>query len=128
MNRRDFAALLLSVGAGGCDLFKDKKQPLPGERISVLGVGGGVEPDPKLADTTVQLPAPAVNRDWPEPGGNPAHAMSHPALPERLARAWDTSIGDGSARYTKVMSQPVIAGGRVFAMDGGVQVSALDAA
>jgi outer membrane protein assembly factor BamB len=128
MNRRDFSALLMSFGVAGCDIFKDKKQPLPGERISVLGIGGGVEPDPKLAATPVTLPQPAVNPDWPEPGGNPAHAMNHPALPEKLGRAWDTSIGDGSSRYTRVMSQPVIAGGRVFAMDGGVQVTALDAA
>ena len=128
MNRRDFSSLLLSLGAAGCDIFKDKKQPLPGERISVLGIGGGVEPDPKLAGTPITLPPPSANRDWPEPGGNPAHAMNHPALPERLARAWDTSIGDGSARYAKVMSQPVVAGGRIFAMDGGVQISALDAA
>jgi outer membrane protein assembly factor BamB len=128
MNRRDFSALLLSFGAAGCDLFKEKKQPLPGERISVLGIGGGVEPDPKLADIPVTLPPASVNPDWPEPGGNPAHAMNHPALPEKLARVWDTSIGEGSSRYTKVMSQPVIAGGRIFAMDGGAQVSALDAA
>jgi outer membrane protein assembly factor BamB len=128
MNRRDFSALLMSFGVAGCDIFKDKKQPLPGERISVLGIGGGVEPDPKLAAIPVTLPQPAVNPDWPEPGGNPAHAMNHPALPEKLGRAWDTSIGDGSSRYTRVMSQPVIAGGRVFAMDGGVQVTALDAA
>jgi outer membrane protein assembly factor BamB len=127
MNRRDFTALLLSFGAAGCGLFKDHKQPLPGERISVLGIGGGVEPDPKLAAKPVTLPPPAVNPDWPEPGGNPAHAMNHPALPDTLTRAWDTSIGDGSARYTKVMSQPVIAGGRIFTMDGGVQVSAVDA-
>ncbi|MGC2415338.1 MAG: PQQ-binding-like beta-propeller repeat protein [Stellaceae bacterium] len=127
MNRRDFAALLLSFGAAGCDLFKDHKQPLPGERIAVLGIGGGVEADAKLAATPVTLPPPAVNPDWPEPGGNPAHSMGHPALPDTLARAWDTSIGDGSARYTKVMSQPVIAGGRIFTMDGGVQLSALDA-
>jgi len=127
INRRDFAALLLSFGAAGCGLFKDRKQPLPGERISVLGIGGGVEPDPKLAATPVTLPPPAVNTDWPEPGGNPAHTMGHPALPAQLARAWNTNIGDGSSRYTKVMSQPVIAGGRVFAMDGGVQLSALDA-
>src|SRR5207245_4562990 len=60
MNRRDFAALLLSVGAAGCDVFKDKKQPLPGERISVLGIGGGVEPDPKLAAAQIALPPPAV--------------------------------------------------------------------
>ncbi len=128
MNRRDFTTLLLSLGTAGCDMFKDKKQPLAGERISVLGIGGDVEPDPKLADTPITLPPPAVNPDWPEPGGNPAHAMNHPALPEKPARAWETSIGDGSSRYTKVMSQPVIAGGRIFAMDGGVQVSALDAA
>ncbi len=128
MNRRDFAALLLSLGTAGCDLFKDKKQPLAGERISVLGIGGGVEPDPKLATAPINLPNPAVNPDWPEPGGNPTHAMNHPALPERLTRAWEGRIGDGSSRYTRVMSQPIVAGGRIFAMDGGVQLSALDAA
>ena len=128
MKRRDFGALLLALGAAGCDLFKDKKQPLPGERLPVLGIGASLDPDPKLAATPVTLPPPAANPDWPEPGGNPAHAMGHPALPGRLSRAWDTGIGDGSSRYTRVLSQPVIAGGRVYAMDGGVQLSALDAA
>ncbi|HVC54614.1 MAG TPA: PQQ-binding-like beta-propeller repeat protein [Stellaceae bacterium] len=127
MNRRDFAALLLALGTSGCGLFADKKVPLPGVRLPVLGIGGSLDPDPKLATVPVTLPPPAVNRDWPEPGGNPAHAMGHPALPANLSRAWETSIGDGSSRYTRVMSQPVIAGGRVYAMDGGVQVSALDA-
>jgi len=107
---------LLSLGTAGCDLFKDKKQPLAGERISVLGIGTGVDPDPKLGTTPINLPNPAVNPDWPEPGGNPTHAMNHPALPERLARAWESRIGDGSSRYTRVMSQPVVAGGRIFAM------------
>jgi outer membrane protein assembly factor BamB len=128
MNRRNFAAVLLSLAATSCDLFKDKKQPLAGERIPVLGVGSGIAADPKLAAIPVNLPPPAANPDWPEPGGNPVHAMGHPALPERLARAWETGIGDGSGRYTRVLAQPVVAGGRVYAMDGGVQVSALDAA
>jgi outer membrane protein assembly factor BamB len=131
MKRREFGALLLALGVSGCnpfDAFKDKKQPLPGERIPVLGFGGDLDPDPSLAATPVVLPPPAVNPDWPEPGGNPAHAMGHPALPPKLARAWETSIGDGASRYTRVLSQPVITGGRVYAMDGGVQVSALDIA
>src|SRR3954471_21430696 len=99
MNRRDFASLLLlSLGAAGCDLFQDKKQPLSGERIPVLGLGSRFEPDPDLASAAITLPPPTVNPDWPEPGGNPAHAMGHPALPEKLARAWSTGIGDGSAR------------------------------
>jgi outer membrane protein assembly factor BamB len=127
MNRRDFASLLL-LGMAGCELFKDKKQLLPGERIPVLGLGSRFEPDPKLAEAAVALPPPAANPDWPEAGGNPAHAMGHPALPDKLARAWNTSIGDASGRYTKILSQPVVEQGRVFAMDGGVQVSALDVA
>src|SRR3954470_1015171 len=99
MNRRDFASLLLlSLGAAGCDLFQDKKQPLSGERIPVLGLGSRFEPDPDLASAAVTLPPPAVNPDWPEPGGNPAHAMGHPALPEKLARAWSTSTGDRAGR------------------------------
>ena len=129
MNRRHFvSALLASLPVAGCGIFDDKKQSLPGERISVLGLDRKIEPDPKLASTPITLPPATVNPDWPEPGGNANHAMSNLALPNQVKRVWDTGVGDGSARYTRVMSQPVVAQGRVFAMDGGVQVSALDAA
>jgi outer membrane protein assembly factor BamB len=128
MNRRDFAALLLASAAGGCGLFEEKKTPLPGERISVLGIGGGLDPDPNLAAVPVSLPPPQVNPAWPVPGGVPTHAIGHPALPQPVSRAWSAGIGAGASRYTRVLSQPVVAGGRVFAMDGGAQVSALDAA
>jgi outer membrane protein assembly factor BamB len=128
MNRRDFASVLLSFGLAGCDLFNEKKQPLGGERIPVLGLGSRFEPDAGLAEAAINLPPPVVNPNWPEPGGNPAHAMGHPALPDKVNRAWQTSIGDGSGRYRRVLSQPVVEQGRVYAMDGGVQVSALDAA
>jgi outer membrane protein assembly factor BamB len=127
MNRRDFTALLLSLAPAGCDWFRDKKQPLTGERISVLGLDTRFDPDPQLASVPVALPPPVSNADWPQPGGNPAHAMVHPALPDKIAHAWDTSVGEGASRRTRVLSQPVVAHGRVFAMDGGVQVSAVDA-
>lgn len=131
MKRRDFAALLLAAGTAGCGWFDwigSKKEALPGERLPVLGIGSDLEPDPKLAALPVTLPPAAVNPDWPEPGGDPAHAMGHPALPGRLAQAWQTSVGEGSSDNTRVLAPPVVAGGRVVAMDGGVQVSALDAA
>src|SRR5262245_18188166 len=54
--------------------------------------------------------------------------MEHLSLPDRITEAWRTSIGEGASRYTRVLSQPVVAKGRVYAMDGGVQVSAVDAA
>ena len=119
--------LLLSLSVAGCNWFGDKKQPLPGERISVLSLDRQLEPDPALAKIPITLPPPVVNPDWPEAGGYPNHAMQHLSLPETLTRAWKTSIGEGASRYTRVLSQPVVAKGRVYAMDGGVQVSALDA-
>src|SRR5579884_4027316 len=71
--------------------------------------------------------APVVNPDWPQAGGYPNHAMYHLALPSGLKRVWTADVGDGSSRYRRVMSQPVVDGGVVYAMDGGVQVSAFDA-
>jgi outer membrane protein assembly factor BamB len=120
--------LLVSGLLAGCGLLDDKKQPLPGERISVLSLDRQLEPDPELAKIPITLPPPAVNTDWPEAGGYPNHAMQHLALPDRLTQVWRTGIGEGASRYTRVLSQPVVAKGRVYAMDGGVQVSAVDAA
>jgi len=73
------------------------------------------------------LPAPVVNPDWPEPGGYPNHAMQHLSLPDRLTRVWSTSTGEGASRYSRVLSHPVVEKGRVYAMDGAVQVGAYDA-
>jgi outer membrane protein assembly factor BamB len=132
MNRRHFVSALLasaSLSSAGCGLFDSKpKARLPGDRISVLGLDRQIQPDPALASQPIALPPPTANAEWPEPGGNPSHAMGNLALPSQVKKTWEASIGDGSARYTKVMSQPVIAAGRVYAMDGGVQVSALDTA
>src|SRR5215469_2521782 len=65
---RILALLLLALlGAAGCSLFETKKQPLPGERISVLTLDRQLAPDPALANIPVALPRPEVNKDWPEP-------------------------------------------------------------
>jgi outer membrane protein assembly factor BamB len=119
---------LVVLALVGCDWFGDKKQPLPGERISVLSLDRQLEPDPDLARIPITLPKPVVNPDWPEVGGYPNHAMQHLSLPDKLTRAWKTSIGEGVSRYTRILSQPIVAQGRVYAMDGGVQVGAWDAA
>jgi outer membrane protein assembly factor BamB len=119
--------LVGALGLAGCDLFGDKKQPLPGERISVLSLDRQLEPDPDLAKIPITLPPPVVNPDWPEAGGYPNHAMQHLSLPDKLSQIWKTSVGEGASRYTRVLSQPIIAHGVVYAMDGGVQLGAYDA-
>ena len=120
--------LLFSFLLASCDWFDSKKQPLRGERISVLSLDRQLEPDPELAKIAITLPAPVVNPDWPEAGGYPNHAMQHLSLPDRLTRAWRASTGEGVSRYTRVLAQPIVANGRVYAMDGAVEVSAYDAA
>jgi outer membrane protein assembly factor BamB len=119
--------LIVGFTLFGCSAFGSKKQPLPGERISVLSLDRQLKPDPALVKTRVTLPNPVVNADWPQPGGYPNHAMQHLALPKVLHAAWKTGIGEGSSRYTQVLASPVVVDGRVYVMDGSSLVSAYDA-
>src|SRR5260370_24025355 len=100
--------LLVFLGLTGCGLFADKKQPLPGERISVLSLDRQLEPDPEVTKIPITLPPPVINAEWPEPGGYPNHAMQHLALPDTLTKAWRTSIRQGASPYTRGLSQPVV--------------------
>ena len=104
--------LMALLVLGGCGWFNEKKQPLPGERISVLSLDRQLEPDPDLAKIPISLPAPVVNPDWPEPGGYPNHAMQHLSLPDTLTRVWSTSTGEGASRYSRVLSHPIVEKGR----------------
>src|SRR5579884_3733968 len=102
MIRRFLAPLFaLPFLLSACSLFGgEHKEPLPGERISVLSLDRRLQPDPKLADVAITLPAPIQNPDWPEAGGDPNHAIGRPALPGRLAQAWQTGVGEGSSDNT----------------------------
>jgi len=105
----------------------EKEEPLPGERLSVLKIDQGLRPDPRITDLAVELPRPQVNADWPQPGGYPDHAMHHLELGDVPKKAWDTSIGSGSSSSRRLMAQPIVAEGKVFAMDARGRVSAIDA-
>jgi len=125
------AALLLPVGLGGCSLFDDwfgeKKTPLPGTRVAVLSAQRGLQVDPGTP-RQVTLPPAVANADWPQPGGDAAHGMGRLACAGETAHAWTADIGEGGGYRKKITAQPVIAGGRVFAMDSDAVVSAFDVA
>ncbi len=130
-----FATMILALGLAGCD-FADAvdsllptapKPPLPGKRISVLNLEQQIKPDPSMEEVAVRLPQPVVNRDWPEAGGYPSHAMYHLALGDGVRRAWSRSFGEGNSRSGQVLAAPVIENGRVFTMDAESVVTAFDA-
>lgn len=122
------AAIGISLLAG-CKWFEGKDlNKLPGTREAVLGEDSGVEADTQIAALPVRLPRPWVNPDWAQPGGDPSHAMQHLALPDSLKLAWSKKIGKPDGDDTPLLAQPIVAGGRIFVMDGRTRVIALDAA
>lgn len=122
------AAALLAVALAGCGWFEKKKEPLPGERVSVLVHQRTLNPDPELAGSQILLPEPTPNPDWPQAGGYPNHAMHHILIKDEPKRAWSASAGTGDSDYERIVSPPIIAEGRVYAMDARSRVSAFDAA
>lgn len=120
-----------AIGLGGCDLFDryfgaPPKPPLPGERQAVLGSESKLEADARIADLAIDIPPPVANAEWPQPGGAPNHAMPHLSV-AGIGVAWRTSLGEGASRDGRVTGTPVVAGGRVYALDAGTRLSAIDA-
>jgi outer membrane protein assembly factor BamB len=123
----------LCAALGGCGLFDeggwfgpDAKQPIAGERIAILGQDRSLEPDPRLASLDIKLPDAVINEAWPQPGGTPSHAMQSLAV-DGYKVAWRRSVGDGTSRSGRVSSPPIVAEGKVFTIDAGTQVTAVDA-
>jgi outer membrane protein assembly factor BamB len=126
------AATLGGAGLlGGCSTlegwFLPARPRLPGERDAILAADSLLQPDPGLDAEPVTLPPPDARADWPQQGGNAANAPGHPAAADRLAVAWTASFGSGAGSRQRLLAQPVVAGGLVFAMDVDSQVSAFDA-
>jgi len=130
------AVAVIALGLASCNIAdavdellpSASKPPLPGKRVSVLNLEQQIRPDPSIQEVDVRLPQPVVNRDWPEAGGYPTHAMYHLALGEEVRKAWSRSFGEGSSRSGQVLAAPVIENGRIFAMDAESVVTAFDAA
>lgn len=120
-------SLIALVALAACSGSSKEKFRLRGERIPVLAAEQQLEADPTIADLKVTLPAPFTNADWAQPGGAPAKAMHHLSLPAQLSKAWSASIGEGSSRTVHLVSAPIMAEGKLFAIDTEARVVALDA-
>lgn len=150
MNRMpNFAKALMATGilvAGGCSTVgdtlgsinpfdnseeeaKEAQGDVAGQedRISLLSLDETLQVSDEVSPDSVVLPEPYVNNAWSMPGGNVAHAMQHTAARGPLQKIWSQDIGKGSSKKGRVISQPVIANGRIYVMDGNNRVAAFDA-
>jgi len=133
IDRRRFLGRLslpAALSLAGCSGWwgAPEEAPLPGDRVPVMLLDEEISADPRVADIEISLPAPEVNPDWPKAGGHRTHALYHLALADSPSLAWRASIGEGRSGSSRLLSQPVVADDRVFVMDAGGAVSALDAA
>jgi outer membrane protein assembly factor BamB len=120
------AACGLLAACGSDSWFGDSTPPpLPGKRIDILPQSKALEAD-SGGKVEIALPAPEKVADWPQAGGYPPHAMYHLALAGKLHKVWTAELGAGGDKRRAFVTQPVAAGGRVFAMDAESTVSAYD--
>jgi outer membrane protein assembly factor BamB len=129
MKRIVTAALATSL-LSGCGIFgggSGPRTPTIGNRQSVLTTETPIQVDAALAGTPVTIPGAVSNPEWPQPGGNPAHSMTHVALSPTPVRQWSVGIGRGSGPRGRLAAEPVVAGGRVYTIDTQSTVRAFDA-
>ncbi|MEI6985152.1 MAG: PQQ-binding-like beta-propeller repeat protein [Rhodospirillaceae bacterium] len=124
------AAIIMNFTLAGCGIanwFGDADKPtLPGQRISVMQLDSKAAADPSLASVPISLPPTVLNEKWPQAGGNPDHVMGNLALSASPVEAWHASIGSGSGSRLRLLSRPVIAQGRIIALDAESGLTALE--
>jgi len=130
------AALVALSGCGVIDSVSDltngwfnsaKKSDIKGTRISIMALDESLKPDSALAQTPVVLPPPYRNPEWPEPGGYASNAMYHLEASGPLQVVWKQDVGKGSDTESRLTAAPVVANGRIYAMDSESHVFAFDA-
>jgi len=121
-------ALVALTALGACGAFKGggKKTPVLGDRVPILVSESDAKVDPAVSGLDVLLPAPVVNPDWAQPGGNPEKSMGHLALGSAVSRAWTVSIPAGSNRQ-RLAASPVIGDGKMYVVDVNGALHAFDA-
>ena len=133
-----FGGLLAGVAALALmSACSEREVILPGERFPVRApledsIPSESNPQPKApveaaasASRPISLPAAQANADWGQRGGNARHAAPHAAVSKAPVAVWASNVGAGNSRRNRISAAPVVAGGRVFAMDAGMTVTAL---
>lgn len=132
------ALMTAAVGASGCSTVsrlnpfhgstnKGKETAAEGQRISIVPAEEVLQPAEALKGVDFALPPPTTQAAWPLPGGTLEQSVENVDAAPNLSVAWRRNVGQGSTRAAHVTATPVVAGGRVYTMDGEAGVRAQDA-
>ena len=126
MRRFALPALLMATALGGCGwLGGETKTPLPGSRVAVMGAERKLEADPRAQEIPVTLPDAVDVAEWPQPQGTPGRSIGAVQV-DGLRYAWRASVGSGNSRSGRVSGVPIVANGRIYAVDANSYLTVLD--
>lgn len=118
---RGAAALAILAALAGCE--KDAR--LPGERLSIDQMMGGPAAAPLPGAAPIAIPAAITNAEWNHAGGSAGHQIGNVTLSAQPQLVWSTGIGAGDSKRQRIATDPVVGGGRAYAMDALAKVSAV---
>lgn len=116
---RILAMVLLALGA-----CSQANAPLPGVRIPVREENAAPVASPDRG-RPVAIPAAVMNPEWTHRNGASAGRLTNPAFRPVPQLVWSVPIGEGDARRRRLATGPIVAGGLVFTIDAGGQLSAV---
>lgn len=101
---------------------------LPGEREDIRPEIEGRTDRHEAEDNIsrpIRLARQTSNAEWAQSHGTPAYRVAHPALRIAPQLIWATDIGKGDEKRQRITAEPVVAGGRIYALDASARVSAV---
>ena len=129
MQTKLLVAGILGLGVlAGCS---EREVILPGERLGVRDIlQDAPQDDAAAVNTTVpaNVPAATNNASWAQSHVSPFARIPNAALSSNLTQIWSVSIGQGDGRRSRIITDPVVADGRVFTVDSDGRVSATSTA
>jgi outer membrane protein assembly factor BamB len=139
MNRVSVILMAFAVALAGCSgaaekllepITGKKDEILPGTRESVLQNTSPLDKGitKEAATDPIAIPAAVSNANWAQPGGVPSNAMHNLDLGTQLKKVFAVSAGTGSSGRDRLLSGPIVVGGRVYVLDAEANVRAFNAA
>jgi len=139
MNRVSVILMAFAVALAGCSgaaekllepITGKKDEILPGTRESVLQNTSPLDKGitKEAATDPIAIPAAVSNANWAQPGGVPSNAMHNLDLGMQLKKVFAVSAGTGSSGRDRLLSGPIVVGGRVYVLDAEANVRAFNAA
>jgi outer membrane protein assembly factor BamB len=117
------AVSLAAVILSGC---AEEEVILPGKREDLRALPAEFAAREVSEDSrAINLPGQTRNKSWAQPFGTEAFRTTHPALGSNVTLAWSAPIGAGDGKRVRITADPVVGGGRVYAMDSGARVTAI---